>query len=70
MHNGIWAAFLAKSTANLWWWDNYIDPCNLYGVYTPLSIYAANENLADCNLTRAQRAASGERSLFRQPCTR
>jgi hypothetical protein len=67
MHNGIWSAYFAKSSAHLWWWDNYIDPCNLYGVYTPLSIYAANENLADCNLTRAQRAASGAESYFANP---
>jgi hypothetical protein len=67
MHNGIWAAFFAKSTGNLWWWDNYIDPCNLYGVYAPLSIYVANENLADCNLTRAQRAASGSEAYFANP---
>ncbi|MGD0597407.1 MAG: DUF5060 domain-containing protein [Sedimentisphaerales bacterium] len=67
MHNGIWAAFFAKSSAHLWWWDNYIDPCNLYGVYTPLSIYDANENLADCNLTRAQRAASGNEAYFANP---
>jgi hypothetical protein len=67
MHNGIWAAFFAKSSAHLWWWDRYIDPCNLYGVYTPLSIYDANENLADCNLTRAQRAASGAESYFANP---
>jgi hypothetical protein len=67
MHNGIWAAFFAKSSGHLWWWDNYIDPCNLYGVYTPLSIYDANENLADCNLTRAQRAASGAQAIYANP---
>jgi len=67
MHNGIWAAFFAKSSAHLWWWDYYIDPCNLYSVYTPLSIYDANENLADCNLTRAQRAASGSEAYFANP---
>jgi len=67
MHNGIWAAFFAKSSAHLWWWDNYIDPCNLYGVYTPLSIYDANEDLADCNLIVAQRAASGSEAYFASP---
>ncbi len=67
MHNGIWAAFFSRSGAHLWWWDNYIDPCNLYGVYTPLSIYAAGENLADCNLVRAPRAASGSQAYFANP---
>ena len=67
MHNGIWAAFFAKSSAHLWWWDNYIDPCNLYGVYTPLSIYDANENLADYNLTMAPRVISGGEAYFANP---
>jgi hypothetical protein len=67
MHNGIWAAFFVKSSGNMWWWDNYIDPCNLYGVYMPLAIYAANENLADLNLTRAQRAVSGNQAYFASP---
>jgi len=67
MHNGIWSSFHAKSSAHLWWWDYYIDPCNLYGVYTPLSIYDANENLADCNLARAQRAVSGVEAYYASP---
>jgi hypothetical protein len=67
MHNGIWAAFFSKSGAHLWWWDNYIDPCNLYGVYTPLAVYDSGENLADCNMTRAPRAASGNEAYFANP---
>jgi hypothetical protein len=67
MHNGIWAAFLTKSTANLWWWDNYIDPCNLYGVYSPLAVYAAGENLADCNLVTAPWAVSGMKAVHANP---
>jgi hypothetical protein len=67
LHNGIWSSFLVKSSAHLWWWDNFIDPCNLYGVFTPLAIYAANENLADYNLARAQRAASGNEAYYASP---
>lgn len=39
LHNGIWAAALSGSagTAMLWWWDNYIDPNNLYYHFLPLS---------------------------------
>jgi hypothetical protein len=39
LHNGIWAAALSGSagTAMLWWWDNYIDPNNLYYHFPPLS---------------------------------
>ena len=51
----------------MWWWDNYIDPCNLYGVYTPLAIYAKNENLADYNLVKAQRAVSGAKAYYAIP---
>ncbi|MCJ7728762.1 MAG: DUF5060 domain-containing protein [Sedimentisphaerales bacterium] len=67
LHNGIWSSFFAKSSGHLWWWDNYIDPCNLYGVFTPLALYAANEDLADYNLVRAQRAASGAEAYFANP---
>jgi hypothetical protein len=67
MHNGIWSSFFSKSSAHLWWWDNYVDPCNLYGVFTPLALYAANENLADFNLTRAQRAVSGNEAYYANP---
>jgi hypothetical protein len=67
MHNGIWAAFFVKSSGHMWWWDNYIDPCNMYGVYTPLAIYAKNENLADYNLVKAQRAVSGTKAHYAIP---
>jgi hypothetical protein len=67
LHNGIWSSFFVKSSAHLWWWDNYIDPCNLYSVFTPLAVYAANENLANYNLARAQRAASGAEAYFASP---
>ncbi|MGD0572413.1 MAG: DUF5060 domain-containing protein [Sedimentisphaerales bacterium] len=67
MHNGIWASFFVKSSGHMWWWDNYIDPCNLYGVYTPLAIYAKNENLANYNLVKAQRAVSGTKAYYAIP---
>jgi len=67
MHNGIWSSFHVKSSGHMWWWDNYIDPCNLYGVYTPLAVYAANENLADYNLVRAQKAVSGAKANYAIP---
>lgn len=39
LHNGIWAAVLSGSagTAMLWWWDNYIDPNDLYYHFQPLA---------------------------------
>jgi len=67
MHNGIWSSFFVKSSGHMWWWDNYIDPCDLYGVYTPLAIYAKNENLADYNLVKAQRAITGAKAYLAIP---
>jgi hypothetical protein len=39
LHNGIWSSIMSGSagTAMLWWWDNYIDPKNLYYHFLPLS---------------------------------
>jgi hypothetical protein len=39
LHNGIWSSVMSGSagTAMLWWWDNYIDPKNLYYHFQPLS---------------------------------
>ena len=39
LHNGIWAAPLSGSagTAMLWWWDNYIEPRNLYYHFKPFA---------------------------------
>jgi len=67
MHNGIWSSFHTKSSAHLWSWDSYVDPCNLYGVFTPLAVYATNENLADRNLSIAQRAVSGATTIYANP---
>ena len=67
LHNGIWSSFHVKSSAHLWWWDSYIDPCNLYDEFTALSVYAENENLADYNLSRAGRAVSGAEAFYANP---
>ncbi len=59
LHNGIWSAFHRKSVAALWWWDCYIEPLNLYGVFTPLARYAQGEDLAAWNLARADLDTTG-----------
>ncbi|MEO8403199.1 MAG: DUF5060 domain-containing protein [Chitinophagaceae bacterium] len=43
IHNSIWAtAFSGAMGAGMsWWWDNYIDPQNLYRHYKPLSDFLA-----------------------------
>ncbi len=39
LHNGLWAALASgdAGTAMTWWWDNYVDPANLYHVFRPVS---------------------------------
>jgi hypothetical protein len=41
LHDGIWSTALSQSagTAMLWWWDNYIDPRNLYPHFRPLAAF-------------------------------
>lgn len=46
VHNGLWSAALSGQAGGgaVWWWDNYIHPRNLYGVFTGLSKFAARVN--------------------------
>jgi hypothetical protein len=39
LHNALWSGVFSggAGTAMLWWWDNHIDPNNLYPQFTPLS---------------------------------
>ncbi len=56
---------LAKSSGNLWWWDNYIDPQDLYNVFTPLSVYLEDEDLA--GLQQAASIINGTQPMLRYP---
>ncbi|MBN1766589.1 MAG: cellulase family glycosylhydrolase [Sedimentisphaerales bacterium] len=67
LHNGIWTTFHVKSSAHLWWWDNYIQPRNLYGQFTALAVYAEGENLADYNLSAAPKALTGNAPFYANP---
>ncbi|NIM06634.1 MAG: DUF5060 domain-containing protein [Armatimonadetes bacterium] len=51
LHNGLWAAMLSGSagTAMTWWWDNYIEPNNLYHHFAPVAAFAADVNWAQEN---------------------
>jgi len=42
LHNAIWAAMASGSAGGplTWWWDSYIDPLDLYSVYTGPSKFA------------------------------
>ncbi|MCC6459764.1 MAG: DUF5060 domain-containing protein [Saprospiraceae bacterium] len=41
-HNGMWAGLFSGSagTAMTWWWDNYVEPKNLYPHFAPLAAVA------------------------------
>ena len=43
VHNGIWSAALSgcAGSSGHWWWDTFVDPRNLWHVYTGLSRFAA-----------------------------
>ncbi|GGJ59089.1 DUF5060 domain-containing protein [Deinococcus roseus] len=47
-HNGLWAAPFSgfASTGMYWWWDNFIDPRNLWTHYKGVSDFFKGENLA------------------------
>jgi hypothetical protein len=67
LHNGIWSAFHLKSSAHLWWWDNYIEKLDLYDEFRALAGYAAGEDLAAHNLSWAERVVSGVASIAATP---
>ncbi len=52
LHNGIWSAFHVNSTANLWWWDTFIERYNCYEEFAALSVYTADEDPAAYNLSK------------------
>ncbi len=48
LHNGLWAAaFSGMAGASMyWWWDNYLEPGNLWPRYRGLAAFLQNEDLA------------------------
>lgn len=61
IHNSIWAtAFSGAMGAGMsWWWDNYIEPQNLYFHYKPLSEVLAAISLKDENYKKVSSATTG-----------
>ncbi len=55
LHDGMWGSFMAGAAAGgmLWWWDQYIEPNDLYGQFGTLSRFLAGEDLAGMNLAPA-----------------
>jgi len=46
-HNALWSSVVSGSfgTAMTWWWDNYIDPQNLYHHFKPIAEFIKNVDL-------------------------
>jgi len=54
LHDAIWGLGLAGSSAMSWWWREYIDPGNLYGVFRPLSVFMNGEDWAGAGVQPSQ----------------
>jgi hypothetical protein len=41
LHDGLWSGLMSQAagTGMLWWWDNYVDPMDLYHHFRPLAEY-------------------------------
>ncbi len=61
IHNAIWATALggALGPAMTWWWDDYIEPKNLYYHYQPLATFLNALHLKDDNYKPATATISG-----------
>jgi hypothetical protein len=48
VHNALWAGLMTKGsgTGMSWWWDNYIDPLDLYPLFAGPAAFLKGEDLA------------------------
>lgn len=70
LHNGIWSAMAdgGAGTAMLWWWDSYVAPQDLFGVYAPLARFVQDVPWTTAGFRDAQVtvAPDGVRAYGRQ----
>ena len=61
VHNAIWGSMFSGGFGSgmTWWWDDYIEPRNLYYHYKPLSGFASLINFADDNYKKASATVTG-----------
>ncbi|MCC6282337.1 MAG: DUF5060 domain-containing protein [Saprospiraceae bacterium] len=61
IHNSMWGSLFAggMGTGMSWWWDNYIDPKNLYFHFAPISAVARVVPLQATNMSPASAGVSG-----------
>ncbi len=53
LHNGLWAGVMSggAGTPMLWYWDHYVHPKNLYGVFRPVSNFVQSVDWARTRFT-------------------
>ena len=61
VHNTMWASAFsgALGAAATWWWDSYVEPRNLYPLFTPLSKVLAKVPLLQGNFKPASARSTG-----------
>ncbi|MFI5188644.1 MAG: DUF5060 domain-containing protein, partial [Chitinophagales bacterium] len=61
IHNAIWGSLFGggMGSAMTWWWDDYIDPQNLYSHFKPLAAVASLINFKDGNYKKTTTNSSG-----------
>lgn len=61
IHNAIWGSLFGGGlgSAMTWWWDDYIDPQNLYPHFKPLAAVASLIDLKDDNYRKTTASSSG-----------
>lgn len=61
IHNSMWGSLFGggMGTGMSWWWDNYIDPKNLYYHFAPISAVARVIPMHASNMAPTQAAVSG-----------
>jgi hypothetical protein len=55
LHNALWASSFGgwASTAMYWWWDSYVDPLNLWRVFSRLTRFLDGEDMATLQVSKA-----------------
>ena len=72
LHNGLWAAPFAgyAGTGMYWWWDNYVEPLNLWFQYRGAAQFFQGEDLRGMTPTAAQVSPGGAGALALQTTER
>jgi hypothetical protein len=65
LHDALWASTLSgdAGTAMTWWWDNYLEPLNLWHVFEGISRFVASVDFANRNFRPTSVVVPGFDSL-------